>query len=135
METRAWLMLCDVEQKLHACGVLPSTGNLRAVLSREAALCGRWKKWLLDEDRNLTVEEILADETRSREIADLCGHYVFSNENVKCEMSALCDRLSAVGLAPHAFVVNEIKRSLERYVDCFNMEGITGRVLKALKDS
>lgn len=133
VETRAWLMLAEMEKNLHECGIIAEVSSFKQVLTRQAVLCQRWKKWMLDVDRELTPEQIMQDEGRCRDIADLCGHYVYNTDEVKAEMTLLCEHLSAAGLDPHAFVINEIKHSLERYIDSFNMEGITTCVMKALE--
>lgn len=40
--------------------------------------------------------------------------------------------LEAAGLDPHRIVVNAVMKSIERYVDAFNLEGITSKVAAVL---
>ena len=129
VETRAYLELCVVEDKLKENGLISETSNLRKVLATHAINCGRWKKWMLKEQKDLTAEEIFKDETLTKEILDIAGHYTFNDDEVKTETEKLYKNLSKYSIDGNAFVVNSIKRSLTKYIEDLNMTGLTSKLI------
>ncbi|CCL84250.1 TPA: class II D-tagatose-bisphosphate aldolase, non-catalytic subunit [Clostridioides difficile] len=128
-ETRAYLKLAEVECKLEKEGLVEKTSNIRHVLLVNAIECGRWRKWVVGEQKNLTTEEIFKDEVLSNEILDIAGHYTFNNDDVKKEIEVLYDNLSKNNIDGQRFVVDHIKRPLRDYAECYNLKGVTTRIL------
>lgn len=128
-ETRAYLKLAEVERKLKEEGLIEKTSNIRDVLLVDAIECGRWRKWVIGEQKDLTIEEIFKDEVLSNEILDIAGHYTFNNDNVKREMEVLYSNLSKNNIDGQRFVVDHIKRPLREYAECYNLKGVTTRIL------
>ena len=69
--------------------MLDETSDLRNTLLVKAIKTERWRKWMMGEQRNLKVEDILKDEALSLEILDISGHYAFNDEDVKKEKGSL----------------------------------------------
>ncbi|MGO0883010.1 class II D-tagatose-bisphosphate aldolase non-catalytic subunit [Clostridioides difficile] len=128
-ETRAYLKLAEVERKLKEEGLIEKTSNIRHVLLVDAIECGRWRKWVMGEQKNLTTEEIFKDEVLSNEILDIAGHYTFNNDDVKIEIEVLYSNLRKNNINGQRFVVDHIKRPLRDYVECYNLKGVTTRIL------
>ncbi|HBG3323343.1 class II D-tagatose-bisphosphate aldolase non-catalytic subunit [Clostridioides difficile] len=128
-ETRAYLKLAEVECKLEKEGLVDNTSNIRHVLLVNAIECGRWRKWVVGEQKNLTTEEIFKNEVLSNEILDIAGHYTFNNDDVKKEIEVLYDNLSKNNIDGQRFVVDHIKRPLRDYAECYNLKGVTTRIL------
>lgn len=128
-ETRAYLKLAEVERKLKEEGLIEKTSNIRHVLLVDAIECGRWRKWVMGEQKNLTTEEIFKDEVLSNEILDIAGHYTFNNDDVKREIEVLYSNLSKNNIDGQRFVVDHIKRPLRDYAECYNLKGVTTRIL------
>ncbi|MGO1043825.1 class II D-tagatose-bisphosphate aldolase non-catalytic subunit [Clostridioides difficile] len=128
-ETRAYLKLAEVERKLKEEGLIEKTSNIRHVLLVDAIECGRWRKWVMGEQKNLTTEEIFKDEVLSNEILDIAGHYTFNNNDVKREIEALYSNLRKNNINGQRFVVDHIKRPLRDYAECYNLKGVTTRIL------
>lgn len=128
-ETRAYLKLVEVEQILLKEGLIKQASNLQDVLLKKAIKTERWRKWMVGEQKNLTVDEILKDKALSLEILDISGHYVFNDEDVKHEIDVLYQHLAAHHIDGQRFVVDHIKRPLRDYADCYNLKGITSRVV------
>ena len=128
-ETLAYLELYKTEQDLKENGLIEETSNLKEVMATHAINSGRWKKWMLKEQANLTVEEIFKDETLTQEILEIAGHYTFNDDEVKQEISKLYDNLSKFSIDGRTYVVNAIKRSIGRYMEDLNMEGLTTKLL------
>ena len=129
-ETLAYLELCKVENKLKENGLIKETSNLKSVMGTHAINCGRWKKWMLKEQANLTVDEIFKDETLTNEILAIAGHYTFNDDEVKNEINKLYDNLNKFSIDGNAFVINSIKRSIARYMEDLNMVGLTSKLLE-----
>lgn len=128
-ETRAYLKLAEVERKLKEEGLIEKTSNIGHVLLVDAIECGRWRKWVMGEQKNLTTEEIFKDEVLSNEILDIAGHYTFNNDDVKREIEVLYSNLRKNNINGQRFVVDHIKRPLRDYAECYNLKGVTTRIL------
>ena len=129
METRAYLELARLEQKLKEIGVLAETGNAAAVLSRAAIETGRWRKWMVGDTAKLSVEEVLADAALTAQITDISGHYAFDNPAVSAELTAMLDRLEAVNVPARRYVIDKIKSRIGEYITCYNLRGLTSKLL------
>ena len=129
METRAYLELSRLEQKLKEIGVLTETGNAAEVLSRAAIETGRWRKWMVGDTAKLSVEEVLEDAALTAQITDISGHYAFDNPVVSAELTAMLDRLEAVNVPARRYVIDKIKSRIGEYVTCYNLRGLTSKLL------
>ena len=58
IETRAYLKLAEVEKDLAAKGFIKSASDLKTVLTRECVLSHKWEKWMTDEHKNKSEEQI-----------------------------------------------------------------------------
>lgn len=122
-ETRAYLELAELEQDLKKEGLLKSTSSTKEKLLIQAIRSERWRKWMVGDQKNLTVDEVLADKELSNEILDIAGHYTFNYPEVKKEINTLFSNLEQHNIDGNRFVINRIKRSLSMYVEGFNLEG------------
>ena len=132
-ETRAYLKLCDVEKILEEEGLLDETSDLRNTLLVKAIKTERWRKWMMGEQRNLQVEDILKDEALSLEILDISGHYAFNDEDVKKELQQLYANLAKFHIDGQRFVVDHIKRPLQQYAECYTLKEFPSRIRKAIE--
>lgn len=130
VETQAYLKLAEVEDSLHEEGLIKDKSDIALVLTMEAVKSGRWKKWMVDGKDKLSIEEILEDKELVRLITEISGHYTFNNPKVKAEIAKLYANLSQSGIDGELYVINKIKDSIDRYVKCFNLEGLTSKLLK-----
>lgn len=129
VETQAYLKLAEVEDSLYEEGLINDKSNIALILTTEAVKSGRWKKWMVDGKDKLSVEEILQDKELARLITEISGHYTFNNPAVKTEIAKLYANLNQSGVDGELYVVNKIKDSIDRYVKCFNLEGLTSKLL------
>ena len=93
---------------------------------KAALKSGRWKKWLVKEDAHLTEKDIAEMPGKLAEVTDVCGHYVFNEDNIKKARTKLYDNLIALKVtdSPEAEVVADVKESIKRYVDALNLGNI-----------
>ena len=124
------MKLAEVEDSLHEEGLIKDKSDIALVLTMEAVKSGRWKKWMVDGKDKLSIEEILEDKELARLITEISGHYTFNNPKVKAEIAKLYANLSQSGIDGELYVINKIKDSIDRYVKCFNLEGLTSKLLK-----
>jgi hypothetical protein len=91
---------------------------------------GRWKKWLVKEEAHLTKDDIARSPEKLREITEVCGHYVFDQEDVRTARRKLYDNLTALRIldSPMTNVVDAVKESMVKYVDAFNLKGLNSHL-------
>jgi tagatose-1,6-bisphosphate aldolase non-catalytic subunit AgaZ/GatZ len=131
IETRAYLKLAEVEKDLLAKGFIKSASDLKTVLTRECVLSHKWEKWMTDEHKNKTEEQIFSEPALLKEILELSGHYNYEKPAVVKEMQMMFANLKAFGVEPERYVVNKIKDMIQNEAECFNMPGLTSRVAAA----
>ncbi|MGT2948629.1 class II D-tagatose-bisphosphate aldolase non-catalytic subunit [Streptococcus devriesei] len=127
-ETRAYLNLAQVEAKLVEYGLVKEASKIRETLLVKAIESQRWRKWMVGDQVNLTVEEIKADEALSEEILDIAGHYTFNDPAVKAEIEKLYANLAAHHIDGKRYVIDHIKRPIRDYAECYNLKGVTSRI-------
>lgn len=132
-ETRAYLKLCDVEDILKKEGLVENASDVRNTLLVKAIKTERWRKWMIGEQRNLQVDEILKDKELSLDILDIAGHYAFNDADVKRELDILYKNLAKHHIDGQRFVIDHIKRPLQQYVECYNLKGVTSRICKVIR--
>ncbi len=131
IETRAYLKLAEVEKDLAAKGFIKSASDLKTVLTRECVLSHKWEKWMTDEHKNKTEEQIFGEPALLKEILELSGHYNYEKPAVVKEMQTMFANLKSFGVEPERYVVNKIKDMIQNEAECFNMPGLTSRVAAA----
>ncbi|MCQ4895861.1 class II D-tagatose-bisphosphate aldolase non-catalytic subunit [Anaerotruncus sp. DFI.9.16] len=132
VETQTLLRLARIERWLCDRKMLSGPSRFPEVFTRASIASQRWRKWMVGDARGYTVDQVLADEALSAEVVEICGHYTFNDPEVKAEIAKMYAGLEAAGLDPHRIVVNAVMKSIERYVDAFNLEGITSKVAAVL---
>ena len=133
-ETRAYLNLASVEQRLFENGLIEDTSKTRDILLIHAIRSERWRKWMVGSQKDLTVDQILesTDVTLQEEILDIAGHYTFNDEEVKSEISHMYSNLNKCNIDGNRYVIDHIKRPIRDYLECYNLKGATSRITKLL---
>ena len=128
-ETRAYLQLARLEKKLYEMGLLSGCGSVGQILPRAAVEKGRWRKWMVGEESQYSVKQVLRDEALTAQIADISGHYTFETEEVAPALQTMLDNLESVNVPARRYVLDKIKYSIGRYVTDYNLRGLTSRLL------
>lgn len=131
VETQAYLKLTQVENSLVEQGVIKEASKLKHALETEAVKSGRWKKWMVDGKDKLSPEEIFKDKKLTTLITEISGHYTFNNDYVKQETQKLYKNLADAGIDGQTYVIYKIRASIDRYVECFNLTGLTAKLLNS----
>jgi len=129
VETGAYLLLAEIEIEAYNRGMIKNKSNFVKEIQQEAVKSQRWRKWMVDDSRNLPVEEVMNNEELTKLITHICGHYTFEIPLIKHEIRIMYNNLDRIGIDAHAILISKIKKSIERYVDCFNLKGITSKIL------
>lgn len=127
-ETRAYLKLAEVEKDLADKKLIDTASSTYDVLLNHAIKSERWRKWMVGDQVNLTVEEITKDKDLSAEILDIAGHYTFNDDEVKVEIAKLYTNLSKHNIDGERFVIDHIKRPIRDYAEAYNLAGVTTRI-------
>lgn len=132
-ETRAYLKLVELEQKLVENGLIKTPSNAREVLLIQSIKSEQRRKWMLDGQKDITINEIMQDDDLSLEILDIAGHYTFNDAMVKKEINTLYANLAANNIDGKRFVIDHIKRPIRNYSECYNLKGATTRIKQLAK--
>jgi len=127
-ETSAYFILARIEKKFNELGLIDKTSNFANHFCMATVRGERWRKWLIGEDSKKTVDEVLSDQQLTSYITSIGGHYSFGNPDVLRETGIMFENLKACGVNPEKAVLDAIKYSMQRYVNCFNLAGLTGRI-------
>lgn len=130
-ETRAYLKLATVEKRLENNGLIEKSSKVRETLLIKAIESERWRKWMIGDQKDLTVEQILKsdDEELRNEILDIAGHYTFNNDEVKAEIEKMYINLKGNNIDGQRFVIDHIKRPIRDYAEAYNLKNATSRIL------
>lgn len=133
VETRAWLELARLEADEHKLGRIRNPSRLDKVLSAEAIRCERWRKWMVGGAGRMTVRKALRNPEMAMQITEICGHYTFETPAVKKALRPLTANLEAIGVNAERYVVEKIKASIDRYVICFQLAGLTSGIRRTFE--
>ena len=131
-ETRALVKLAQVEDFLAEKGVVVEKSRMHEVLLTHAVETERWRKWMVGDDVDLTLEQIFADPEKAELILDIAGHYVFNEPEVRDEMGKLFANLEKGRIDGRRYTVDCIKRSIRQFVEGYRMLGVSERIAGAL---
>ena len=129
-ETRAYLNLAAVETRLVENNLIKKSSAIRETLLTHAIKSERWRKWMVGDQKELTVDQILnsGDKELQEDILDIAGHYTFNNNEVKKQIEQLYANLSAHNIDGRRYVIDHIKRPIRDYVECYHLKGVTTRI-------
>lgn len=129
VETEAFLELVKTEEKF----IKSEECSRLAEKISEAAVRGeRWRKWMVGQKREASVETILGDAQDVALITKMCGHYTLNEPQIKAATETLFANLAKLGLDGKFYVIKKIKDSIDRYIYCFNLYGLTEEIKSVL---
>ena len=131
IETMALLELIEVEKQFAKFNMIKEPSNLENVIKYESIHSMKWKKWLTDEVDMSDLDNL--DEQTTLQITELCGHYTYSKPKVALEINKLYENLASIKIDGKRFVIEKLKEEMQKHVRCFNMEGLTSKMLACKK--
>ena len=126
VETRAYLELAKAEERNIS---KDKCSDLTKVMSEHAVRSQRWRKWVIGDMADASVETVLRDAELTAQITDICGHYTYEIPQVKAEMGKMISNLKTIGIDGERYVIYTIKQSVDRYAFCFNLHGTTSKLI------
>lgn len=129
-ETKAYLLIANVEADAYERKLIKEKSNFLETIRKQAVLSGRWRKWMVGGDVKLSDDEVLSDYKKAMLITEVSGHYTFELPEVIDEKEKMFSNLQSIGLQPDIITSNAIKNSIGRYVDCFNLAGLTSKIYR-----
>ena len=131
VETTSLLNLARQEEQAVSGGAHLVPSNFASLIQKAALECGRWKKWLVKEDAHLTEKDIIGNPAKLAEVTRVCGHYVFNREAIREARRKLCDNLTALEItnSPITSAVDAVKEAMMKYVDAFNLKGLSSYLM------
>lgn len=133
VESRAYLKLSGIEKELFEQGLLGRVSGFSERFIRKAVKSGRWRKWMTGERKNMDDGEVLEDERLSCQVAEICGHYIYGDEEIGEALTGLFANLERIGLDAENYVLTKIKNSISRYCLCLNLDGVMAAVIENIK--
>jgi len=132
VETEAYLLLADIEQDACNNGMITNKSDFISKIRKAAVESQRWRKWMVGEAGTMETSDVMKDEGLVKLITEIAGHYTFEDPDVRRELRIMFENLGSIGLEPYNIVVDRIKKSISRYVECFNLTGLTTRIISNL---
>jgi tagatose-1,6-bisphosphate aldolase non-catalytic subunit AgaZ/GatZ len=131
VETTSLLSLARQEEQAISRGADLKPSSFAELIQKAALECGRWKKWLVEEDAHLTEKDIAEVPAKLDEVTRVCGHYVFNREDIREARGKLYDNLVALKISesPVTQVVASVKEAIMKYVDAFNLKGLNSHLI------
>ena len=80
---------------------------------------GRWRKWLLADEVSKEFNEL--PETRRDWLLKTGSRYIWMDKTVVAARERLYKNLAKVLPNPHGYVVDQISKSIEKYIKSFNL--------------
>ena len=130
VETRSYLQLAAFEDRLVGMKLIEKASGLADVLRKAAVETGRWRKWMVGDQGKLEVAEVLKDAELTHLIADISGHYTFELPEVAPVLKTMLDQLEKANVPARRYVLDNLKRSIGRYVSAYNLRGLTSKLRK-----
>lgn len=127
-EFEAFNELIEIEAGLFKEDKIACLSNFKEELISAVVNSGRWKKWLLDGEKDfksLTVE-------RKIWILGTCSRYVWANPEIKCAEAALHNNLQLNGIDSKNWVLLKIEAAMDKYFRAFNLININEKIDKLL---
>ncbi|MCK5568031.1 MAG: class II D-tagatose-bisphosphate aldolase, non-catalytic subunit, partial [Actinomycetia bacterium] len=127
-EFEAFNELIKLEDGLFKEDRIACRSNLKEELVSAVVRSGRWKKWLLEGEKDF---ESLNKE-RKEWILGTCSRYIWANPEIKCAEAALHDNLQLNGIDSRNWVLQKIEAVMDKYFRAFNLIDINEKINKLL---
>jgi D-tagatose-1,6-bisphosphate aldolase subunit GatZ/KbaZ len=94
--------------------------NFMHILQEVVVESGRWKKWLLPEEKGLDFDGL--EPSRRNWLLKTGSRYIWTDPRVIAGRNTLYRNLSEMGINAHAHVLSRISQAIEKYIRAFNLE-------------
>lgn len=119
MEYVGLMELVVLEEGLYKEGKVPKLSGFKSVLWQAVIDSGRWKKWLLPDERGKDFDK-LADDRQLWLIKTGC-RYIWEKPEVVASRNRLTENLEDNGIHAETIVLTSIEKAMEKYFYSFNL--------------
>jgi len=116
--------LSELEEELYKQDRVACRSNYKQNLTGAVLDSGRWKKWLLESEKDF---ESLAENRKEWIIKTSC-RYVWAHPEVRSSQTILYDNLYQNGIDAKTWVLSHIESSIDRYLREFNLVDLNRKI-------
>jgi len=121
-EYEAIVKLSTIEDKLSQKGLIEARSRASERIKESIISGGRWRKWLTKEEKGLDFDQLAPD--RQAWLLGSCARYVLTSPEVIEAKSKLLSNLRKHLIRGEDFIVAEIGKVIEKYVNAFNLRSL-----------
>ncbi|OPZ90963.1 MAG: D-tagatose-1,6-bisphosphate aldolase subunit KbaZ [Firmicutes bacterium ADurb.Bin419] len=129
LETEALMELYKLEEQHIKDNELSGLdkSNIIPLIYSEIKKSNKWKKWLDNKSFNVDLN---TDTEFLELIISINGHYFYNNNEIVKARGILYENIKnlCINSDPHKYVKDYIKKGIQRYVDAFNLKGLTSKL-------
>lgn len=129
-EYNALAELARIEEELCVKRLVVQKSRILEVLAEEVHRSNRWKKWLLPEETGKDLLEL--PEARKMWLVKTGCRYIWACPQVVAARVLLYENLRRNGYRPEEIVISAIERSMDKYLQAFNLLDLEKRLEKVL---
>ena len=115
-----------LERILYRRGRIGNPSGIMRRLDEAIVRSGRWRKWLTEEERALSFEELAED--RRRWLLATGARYVLSTPEIRGARARLHENLKAFGVRSEEVVASRLRDVIWKYVQAFNLKDLLHRL-------
>lgn len=120
--------LSELENKFYSEDKIGIKSNFKEELEKAVMDSNRWKKWLLNGEKNLDTISI----DRKEWIIKTSCRYVWAKPEIKCSQSLLYSNLKLNGIDSKNWTIMKIESAIDKYFRSFNLIDINEKIKKVL---
>jgi D-tagatose-1,6-bisphosphate aldolase subunit GatZ/KbaZ len=125
--------LNEMEEKLAAQEKIIEPSFFSCALKKCIIESGRWKKWLLRNEKDKDIHELSPD--RQRWLLQTGSRYAWAQKSVVETRMHLIQNLKKNGVDGEETVLREIDKKMKKYFTSFNLKNATSRIEQMLKEN
>lgn len=120
--------LSELENKFYIEDKIGIKSNFKEELEKAVMDSNRWKKWLLNGEKNLDTISI----DRKEWIIKTSCRYVWAKPEIKCSQALLYSNLKLNGIDSKNWTIMKIESAIDKYFRSFNLIDINEKIKKVL---
>lgn len=124
VEFEAFNELIELETGLFDENKIACPSNLKEELINAVIKSDRWKKWLLDGEKDFKS----LNKERRDWILGTCSRYIWANPEVRCAVTALHNNLLLNGIDSNNWILQKIEAVMDKYFRSFNLIDINEKI-------
>jgi len=111
-----------IEENLYRRGAAEEFSRAVEIIREAIISSGRWRKWLTREERGLSFDQLSPD--RQTWLLGSSSRYVLTSPQVLKSKAKLLSNLMKYSIRGEDFIMAEIGKVIEKYVNAFNLRAL-----------